>query len=90
MAGKEEMTIDDLRRILRESAGEEEGVDLNGDIIDVEFAELGYDSIALLETGGYVERERGVSLDEESVTSAKTPRTFLAVVNDSLDNGSGP
>ncbi|HEY3753019.1 MAG TPA: acyl carrier protein [Pseudonocardiaceae bacterium] len=90
MAANEEMTIDDLRRVLRDSAGEEEGVNLDGDIIDVEFAELGYDSIALLETGGYVERERGVSLDEESVTAAKTPRTFLAVVNDSLSNGSGP
>ncbi|HEX5400929.1 MAG TPA: acyl carrier protein [Pseudonocardiaceae bacterium] len=89
MTTNEEMTIDDLRRILRESAGEDEDVDLDGDIIDVEFADLGYDSIALLETGGYIERERGVSLDEESVTSAETPRKFLAVVNDSLNSGTG-
>jgi act minimal PKS acyl carrier protein len=89
MTTKEEMTIDDLRRILRSSAGEEEGVDLDGDIIDVEFAELGYDSIALLETGGAVEREIGDSLDDESITSAKTPRKFLSVVNDSLANGTG-
>ncbi len=90
MADNQEMTIDDLRRILRESAGEEEGVNLDGDIIDVGFAELGYDSIALLETGGCIERERGVSLDDESVTSAKTPRRFLSLVNDTLNNGSGP
>jgi act minimal PKS acyl carrier protein len=90
MTTNEEMTIDDLRRILRDSAGQDEGIDLDGDIIDVEFAELGYDSIALLETSGYIERERGVSLDEEKAATAETPRKFLAVVNDSLNNGNRP
>ena len=78
------MTIDELKQILREGSGQDENVDLDGDIIDVDFADLGYDSIALMETGGRIERERGIQLDEEGVTEAKTPRSFLVVVNESL------
>jgi len=83
MSGKQ-LTIDDLKRILREGSGESDGVDLDGDIIDIEFADLGYDSIAILETGGRIERECGVALDDESVTTAKTPRALLDLVNDGL------
>ncbi|WP_410606468.1 acyl carrier protein [Amycolatopsis sp. lyj-109] len=78
------MTIDELKQILREGSGQDENVDLDGDIIDVDFADLGYDSIALMETGGRIERERGIQLDEDGVTEAKTPRSFLVVVNESL------
>jgi minimal PKS acyl carrier protein len=78
------MNIEELKQILREGSGQDENVDLDGDIIDVDFADLGYDSIALMETGGRIERERGIQLDEEGVTEAKTPRSFLVVVNESL------
>ena len=37
-------TLDDLRRILRACAGEEDSVDLDADIHDATFGELGYDS----------------------------------------------
>lgn len=77
-----EVTIDDLRRILRECAGETDGVDLDGDILDVEFEALGYDSLALLETAGQLGHEYGVELDDEVATSARTPRDLLKVVND--------
>lgn len=36
--------LSDLTRILRECAGEEEGVDLDGDVLDLNWMELGYDS----------------------------------------------
>jgi act minimal PKS acyl carrier protein len=85
----EKLTIDDLKRIIRNVAGEEEGV-LDGDINDVDFEELGYDSIALLEARGHVERECGVELDDDKVTSATTMRTFLVVINDSLAQVNGP
>jgi minimal PKS acyl carrier protein len=78
------MTLDDLRRILRRAAGEAEGADLDGDILDTEFAELGYDSIALMETGGQIERERGIRLDDDTMTSVPTPRALLALVNQRL------
>ena len=74
-------TLDDLRRILREAAGEEEGVDLTGDIIDTEFTALGYESLALLETGGRIEREYDISLDDSALTDVITPRGLIDIVN---------
>jgi minimal PKS acyl carrier protein len=76
-----EVTIEDLKRILRESAGADENVNLDGEILDIDFDALGYDSLALLETAARITREYGVTLDDEAVTSARTPRRFLGVVN---------
>ncbi|MFD0206397.1 MULTISPECIES: acyl carrier protein [Saccharothrix] len=75
------ITLDDLRRILRQSAGADEGVDLDGDILDLEFADLGYDSLALMETASRITREYGIALDDEAALTATTPRRLLAVVN---------
>jgi act minimal PKS acyl carrier protein len=78
----QEFTLPDLRRVIRESAGEVE--ELNGDILDLEFEEMGYDSLALLETAGAIERQWGIRLEEEAFAEARTPRTLLAVVNAQL------
>ncbi|MEU7721803.1 acyl carrier protein [Streptomyces tibetensis] len=76
-----ELTLDDLKRVMRECAGEDESVDLDGDILDSPFEDLGYDSLALLETATRIERERGVSVPEEVLSGAKTPRLLLDAVN---------
>lgn len=83
MAAKE-LTIDDLRRILREGAGTGEGVDLDGDILDASFDDLGYESLALLETAARIGREFGVELDDATVTDAETPRDLIDAVNAQL------
>ncbi|MEV8504810.1 acyl carrier protein [Actinoplanes sp. NPDC051475] len=74
------MTIDDLRRILTDCAGEDESVDLQGDIIDVPFSELGYDSLALMETASRIKQEFGVELTDEQIADAGTPRALLGLV----------
>jgi len=79
-----EFTIEDLRRILRDGAGTDEAVDLDGDILDTDFESLGYESLALLETSGRIEREFGITLDDDTVTEAKTPRALLGAVNSFL------
>ncbi len=79
-----ELTLTDLTRILRESAGEDESVDLDGDILDTPFAELGYDSLALLEAASRVEREVGIKLSEDALGDAETPRQFLNLVNEPI------
>jgi minimal PKS acyl carrier protein len=81
MADVTTFTIDQLRRILREGAGADEGIDLDGDILDTGFEELGYDSLALLETGSRIEREYGIRLGDAVLTGAETPRALLAAVN---------
>ncbi|WP_329381166.1 acyl carrier protein [Streptomyces sp. NBC_01351] len=82
---KQEFTAEDLKRILLEGAGAGEGVDLNGDILDADFEELGYESLALLETGGRIEREYGISLDDDIFADNRTPRALVAAINVYLD-----
>ncbi|MFE6984880.1 acyl carrier protein [Streptomyces griseus] len=77
----QEFSLDDLKRILLEGAGADEGIDLDGDILDTEFESLGYESLALLETGGRIEREYGITLDDSALTDAATPRALLDAVN---------
>lgn len=73
----------DLRRILREGAGADERVDLDGEILDTAFDDLGYDSIALMETGARISREYGTPIEDDALTPATTPRQLLALVNGS-------
>jgi act minimal PKS acyl carrier protein len=79
-----QLTLDDLRTILRTSGGVEEGVDLDGDIIDATFEELGYDSLALLEASTNIERTFGVRLDDPTFRDTATPKALMAVVNSQL------
>ncbi|MFJ1752857.1 acyl carrier protein [Kitasatospora sp. NPDC088391] len=76
-----EFTLEDLRRILLEAAGADEGVDLDGEILDVQFEVLGYESLALLETGSRIEREFGVALDDDLLSEVDTPRALIDAVN---------
>lgn len=79
-----ELTLDELKQILREGAGEDESVDLSGDVLDVPFMILGYDSLALLETAGRIERTYGVTLVDDAVSEAETPRLLLDLINEAL------
>jgi minimal PKS acyl carrier protein len=74
------MTIDDLRRILTECAGEDESVHLHGDILDTPFNELGYDSLALMETASRIKHEFGVAIADEDIAVVETPRVLLDMV----------
>lgn len=75
------LTLDDLRRILREGAGADESIDLDGEILDTEFADLGYDSLALLETASRISREYAIELADDIVLAASTPRDLIKIVN---------
>ncbi len=76
-----ELTLADLVRVTRSRAGEaEEGV-LNGDILDVLFEQLGYDSVALIEVLSEINHEYETDLSEQTVASLKTPRAVLDTVN---------
>ncbi|MFK4148031.1 acyl carrier protein [Streptomyces sp. NPDC004065] len=74
------LTIDDLRRVLIECAGEADGADLSGDILDTRFETIGYDSLALMETAARLESRYGVAIPDD-VGHAETPRELLDLVN---------
>ncbi|KOT87174.1 actinorhodin polyketide synthase acyl carrier protein [Streptomyces sp. NRRL F-5755] len=77
-------TLDDLKRILLEGSGAPDGGDTQKEILDIEFSDIGYDSLALLETASRIEREYGIDLDEAVIGDATTPRAFVDAVNDHL------
>ncbi|MEU2287254.1 acyl carrier protein [Streptomyces sp. NPDC013178] len=57
---------------------------LEGDILDVPFVDLGYDSLAVLETAAVIERECGVTLPEEGLHELDTPGKVIHFVNAQL------
>jgi act minimal PKS acyl carrier protein len=75
-----EFTIEDLRRIIFESAGEGEG-DIGLATADTELTDLGYESVALLEAGSRIEQEFGIRLEDSTLFDAATPRTLVDAVN---------
>ncbi|MEV6124650.1 acyl carrier protein [Streptomyces sp. NPDC052077] len=73
-------TLSELKRILLAAAGADDEADLDGDILDTDFGDLGYESLALLETAGRIERMYGISLDEAAFNEARTPRAMIDLV----------
>nr|AAP69572.1 putative acyl carrier protein [Streptomyces griseoflavus] len=78
------VTMDDLRRALEEGSGVDEGVDLDTDLETMAFSELGYDSLAVLETGLRLGRENDIELDDSVFADLDTPQQMLDAVNDAL------
>jgi aromatase len=81
MAG---FTLEDLRRLMRSGSGEDESVDLGGDILDAPFAELGYDSLAVLELSSRIGRDYGIRVPDDAVQRMTTPREALSYVHQLL------
>jgi act minimal PKS acyl carrier protein len=75
-----DLTLDRLRDIMRKF-GEDETVDLTGDIMDRPLTALGYDSLALLQILAVVGQQTGVRLPEDILADLPTPRTLMALVN---------
>ncbi|GAA3501775.1 acyl carrier protein [Streptomyces prasinosporus] len=79
-----EFTVDDLKRILRAGSGVDERTDLDGDIDDLPLAELGYDSLALLELVSRIEREYDIRIPDGDLDHTRTPGEAVAYVNTRL------
>jgi minimal PKS acyl carrier protein len=79
------MTFDDLRSILIECAGEADNGPFSGDMADVEFDMLGYDSLALMETAARIAAEYDVRIPDERIVELRTPREVLDLVNGALE-----
>lgn len=80
----DEFDLAELRKIMQSSAGLAESTELPEEFSTTAFADLGYDSLTVLETASLIERTYGVSLPEEDVAGAITPGDLVALVNDHL------
>ena len=54
---------------------------LDGDIADVPFADLGYDSLALLEMAAHVQQEYGIRIPDDAIEEMPTPRAAVEYLN---------
>jgi act minimal PKS acyl carrier protein len=78
------LTSPELRQMMRNGVGVEDGVDLDGDIDDTTFDELGYDSLAVLELAGRIGQVYGVMIPDERLWELRTPRAVIDHVNADL------
>ncbi|GAA2411520.1 acyl carrier protein [Actinomadura vinacea] len=73
--------LDDLRTLMRACVGEDDGIDLDGDIQDATFTDLEYDSLAVLELAARIETVWGVRIPDEDAAELETPGAFVDYVN---------
>ncbi|MGG2463941.1 acyl carrier protein [Streptomyces sp. RGM 3693] len=78
-------TFEDLKDILREGAGADPDT-LQQTTLDATFVDLGFESLALLETLSRIERQYDIALDDTAFTGASTPRALIALVNEQLNS----
>lgn len=83
-------TLANLVGYIRRAAGEDGVLELSDHNAETTFAELGYDSLAMMELTSLVERELGVSLPEEKTDKESTPQGFVDLVNESLPTSGQP
>ena len=76
-----EFTLRELQDIMRECAGEDESAQPLEEAPDEPFADLGYDSIALLETRSRIKRDYGVELSEDDFADITSPRELVEFIN---------
>ncbi|MER8235252.1 acyl carrier protein [Streptomyces sp. NPDC101490] len=76
-----QITIDDIRRILVACAGDMEGAGPGTDISHLTFEDLGYDSLALMESAAQIKQEFGVLVPDDEITEVTTPRALADLVN---------
>ena len=80
------LSLDDLLRALTTAAGQGDQLDLarlDPAVATRTFDDLGYDSLALLETAALLEHEYGIELPEDEITELATPQALLDLVNGS-------
>ncbi|MDW3848635.1 acyl carrier protein [Micromonospora sp. BRA006-A] len=82
-----ELTVPELMRVMRECAGEDESVTFADDVGGADFADLGYDSLAVLEVTSRLSHDYGVTLPEEGVAELRTPDEMVRFVNARLASG---
>ncbi|MEV6840653.1 acyl carrier protein [Streptomyces sp. NPDC051133] len=79
-----QITISELQTIMRECAGEAEDALPLEEAPERPFEELGYDSLALLETYSRIERDYGIELCEDELGAINTAQALVDLTNSLL------
>ncbi|MFE1290351.1 phosphopantetheine-binding protein [Streptomyces sp. NPDC058751] len=81
-----EVTVDELAALMKKAAGITIDPSQLAESFDQPFTDLGLDSLGLLGIVGELENRYGRSLAPDT-ERCRTPREFLALVNDTLKAG---
>lgn len=76
------LTIDEFKNIMQAVAGDYAAVDLSGDIADTPLADLGYDSLAVLEIASVVQQRYGLSVPDDCTERMTTPQAAVTYLNE--------
>ncbi|MFD0773263.1 acyl carrier protein [Streptomonospora algeriensis] len=77
-------SLEDLKSIMTAAVEVDEDVDLDGDIADTPFDELGYDSLAVMEVAARIQQATGVRIGDEAAENLPTPAEMVAYVHNRL------
>jgi act minimal PKS acyl carrier protein len=74
------ITVDELRQLIITCAGAPDIAVADGDFADTSFEELGYESLALMESAALIERDYGVRIADDVLFATKTPRELAELI----------
>jgi minimal PKS acyl carrier protein len=75
------ITLRELETMMREFSWEDDSAQPFEQVPDQSFEDLGYDSLALLETHSRIKRDYGVEIGEDDLDEVTTPRRLVDLVN---------
>jgi aromatase len=82
-------TIEDLRCLLRETPGAPEAIDGGCGGTEASYADLGYDSLALMEVAARIKQRHGVEVPQDAVATTATPAMTVVAVEQLVSGGNG-
>ena len=77
----QQFTADDLTMIMRTCAGMAGSAQLSGTDLDETYADLGYDSLAVLEIQAQIQQQYGVRVGDEATEHMPTPGATVSYIN---------
>jgi minimal PKS acyl carrier protein len=77
----QQFTAEDLTMIMRNCAGMAASAQLNGTELDETYADLGYDSLAVLEIQAQIQQQYGIRVGDEATDHMPTPGATVSYVN---------
>jgi minimal PKS acyl carrier protein len=78
------LTLDELKTVMLRCSGLPDQASVEGDIRDITFEDLGYDSLAVLEIASAMQRQYKIEISDESIETMTTPGAVLDFVNGAL------
>lgn len=75
------LTLPTLRQLLADAAGASDAEAATENYGDQPFVDLGYDSLALMESAAMLKRRHGIEIPEDVLGELTTPNEMLAYVN---------